>query len=71
MLFGIFILNVTLGAMRAGVFLTDIQELLVLFASVLAFVVAVLAIEKAAIGRERRASADAPGARGDSGEERP
>jgi hypothetical protein len=45
-LFGAFFANVMLGATGKGVFLTDVQELLVLFASCALFVAATLQFEK-------------------------
>ena len=53
----VFTANVTLGALRRPVFLSDVQEMLVLFGAVLAFVIAVLAIERRQgerqLGRQR------------------
>ncbi len=45
-LFGVFVANVTLGAAGKAVFLTDIHELLILFASCGFFVAATLRMER-------------------------
>ena len=47
-LFGIFLLNVTLGAARIGAFLGDIGEMLVLFGFCILFVIAILGFERRA-----------------------
>ena len=47
-LFAVFSVNVLLGAISGSAFLNDIGEMLVLFAASIAFVVGILAREKAA-----------------------
>jgi hypothetical protein len=47
-LFAIYLGNVILGSMRAGVFLKDVGEMIVLFGACVFFVVAVLIRERAA-----------------------
>ena len=47
--FAIFAANVVIGASGAWVFLTDIQEMLALFAACIFFVAAVLMIERRAL----------------------
>ena len=44
--FGVFFFNVVLGAYLTTSFLSDVQEALVLFVSVICFVVAILVAEK-------------------------
>lgn len=48
LLFAIFTLNVVLGALGIGSFLNDVQEMLTLFATAIAFVVAILKKEASA-----------------------
>lgn len=50
LLFAVFAINVAMGALRAGVFLNDVSEMLMLFAAVICFVVGIIA----------RAAADSP-----------
>lgn len=52
-LFAIFALNIVLGSMGRPVFLTDVQEMLVLMASAVAFVVAILQAEARAARTDR------------------
>jgi len=47
-LFAVFSANVMLGSAGVGVFLSDVQEMLVLLAAAVAFVAAILAKESAA-----------------------
>ena len=44
--FGVFVANVSVGAAGRGVFLSDIQEMLCLFAECFSFVVAILVLER-------------------------
>lgn len=46
LIFGTFVLDVVLGALTGQSFLTDVQELLVVFVASIAFVVAILKREK-------------------------
>ncbi|MCP5074522.1 MAG: hypothetical protein GY947_14695 [Rhodobacteraceae bacterium] len=46
-LFSAYFLNVSLGAFGAGIFLGDVQEMILLAVSVFFFVVAILRTEKA------------------------
>lgn len=55
-LFGLFALNVALGAAGRGSFFGDVAEMLVLFAASIAFVVAVIRRE-AAEGKRRPSAA--------------
>jgi hypothetical protein len=47
-LFGIYFVNVALGAARIGVILNDVGEMLVLFSASIFFVIAVLGLERKA-----------------------
>ena len=42
LIFAIFAANVVMGAFRAGVFLNDVGEMLMLFAAVICFVIGIL-----------------------------
>lgn len=55
--FAVFLANVVIGSMGLPVFLTDVQEMLVLWAATIAFVVAILQRE----ARETARNAAAPG----------
>lgn len=44
-LFAVFVLDVVLGALSGGSFLNDVQEMLVLFAASVAFVIVILSRE--------------------------
>ncbi len=46
--FGVFCADVLIGAFKVASFLSDVQEMLVLFAATIAFVVAILRREKQA-----------------------
>lgn len=52
-LMALFVANVALGAFAQSSFLGDVGEMLVLFAACIAFVIAVLARERAAATTER------------------
>ncbi|RMD89924.1 MAG: hypothetical protein D6811_11440 [Alphaproteobacteria bacterium] len=51
--FAVFLANVVIGSMGLPVFLTDVQEMLVLMASAVAFVVAMLRAEARAVPADR------------------
>ena len=53
--FAVYFANVTMGAFGTGVFMSDIQEMLVLFAASILFVVAILIREA---DRKKRAAND-------------
>ncbi|MFP1631158.1 hypothetical protein ACLB6G_05420 [Zhengella sp. ZM62] len=55
-LFGIFLLNVMLGAAHAGGFLSDVGEMLVLFGFCILFVIAIIGLERRAREAGRKVS---------------
>ena len=56
--FLLFFLNVVAGAAGLGVFLSDVGEMLVLFAACVCFVVAMLAHERSVTGESARSADD-------------
>jgi len=45
-LFAVYFLNVLLGAMRIGVFMNDVKEMLTLFGACIFFVIAICILER-------------------------
>lgn len=59
-LFLVYLSNVVAGAAGIGVFLSDVVEMLTLFLACIAFVIATLAVERAAKARQSQSRNDNP-----------
>jgi len=60
LIFSVYFANVVAGAFGMGVFLSDLWEMLTLFAACITFVIATLSLERARKGSARETGGGAP-----------